>query len=63
MEPNLNDDHKVNMPKLVSSKVKFTTAALIFSVTFMNFPVNGRQLKRKLATYLSETRKCKVKHI
>ena len=36
METNLNDDHKVNMPKLVLSKVKFTTAALIFSVTFLS---------------------------
>ena len=36
METNLYDDHKVNMLKLVSSKVKFRTAALIFSVTFLS---------------------------
>ena len=36
METNLYDDHKVNMLKLVSSKVKFRTAALIFSETFLS---------------------------
>ena len=36
METNLYDNHKVNIPKLVFSKVKFRTATLIFSVTFLS---------------------------